>query len=218
MSQSEDHRGDRSGTESAPELDGSGQDRSGQDRSGLASAGQDSARQDTPELGADEPERGADLAAFWAVAKRHVVPGHIPEYFGSNPVDSLPPPTWTFGGTAEQADALLDLVLAGTKTATAGALWDYEAAGEQLPERGTLSIVQDGAGRPRALLVTQEVTVVAFEDVDAEHARLEGEGDRSLADWRRKHERFFTDFAEHDRGFAMDMPVVLERFAVLYQN
>jgi uncharacterized protein YhfF len=62
------------------------------------------------------------------------------------------------------------------------------------------------------------VTVVPFDQVDAGHARLEGEGDLSLAYWREVHERYFTDHATNDRGFAPEMPVVLERFRVVYQE
>ena len=48
----------------------------------------------------------------------------------------VPPAAWSFGATPEQADELLDLVLDGTKTATASALWDYDADDEPLPEAG----------------------------------------------------------------------------------
>ena len=106
--------------------------------------------------------------------------------------------------------------LAGAKTATASAEWDYEAEGEELPEVGTLGIVVDGSGTPRALLVTTRVRVVPFDEVDAAHAAAEGEGDLSLHYWREVHERFFTDHASHDRGFRPDMPVVLEDFEVLH--
>ncbi|HEX5862295.1 MAG TPA: ASCH domain-containing protein, partial [Nocardioides sp.] len=60
-----------------------------------------------------------------------------------------------------------------------------------------------------------DVEVVPFDEVDEDHARLEGEGDRSLAHWRAAHERFFRSTSS--RGFEPDMPVVLERFAVVYQ-
>jgi uncharacterized protein YhfF len=128
----------------------------------------------------------------------------------------LQPPAWSFGGTPEQADALLELVLAGTKTATASALWDYEHDEEALPEPGSLSIVLDGSGRPRALIAITAVAVEPFAAVDAEHAFLEGEGNRSLAYWREVHERFFTTYAAEGQTFADDMPVVLERFRVVY--
>ena len=57
---------------------------------------------------------------------------------------------------------------------------------------------------------------VPFDEVTAEHARAEGEDDRSLASWRAIHRRFFTENARHDRGFDERMPVVCERFRLVY--
>ena len=66
--------------------------------------------------------------------------------------------------------------------------------------------------------MTTQVEIVPFDEVSAEHAYLEGEGDRSQATWREVHERFFTEHALHGHGFRRDMPVVLQRFAVLYSH
>ncbi len=159
-----------------------------------------------------------EIDTFWTIARSQARLTDIPGYFGPNPLEVLTPPAWGFGATPEHADELLALVLDGIKTATASALWDYEAEGEELPQVGALSIVLDGAGHPRALIETTEVAVVPFDEVSAEHAYLEGEDDRSLAMWREVHERFFTEHAEHDRGFAEDMPIVLERFRLLYHR
>ncbi len=155
-----------------------------------------------------------ELDAFWAISREHAQLSGIPTYMGANPMKTLRPPAWSFGATPEQSDQLLGLVLDGTKTATSSARTDYADEGEPLPEPGMLSIVLDGAGRPRALVVTTEARVVPFDQVDADHARDEGEGDGSLEYWREAHERFFTEHAEG--GFTKDMPVVLERFRVLY--
>lgn len=159
----------------------------------------------------------ARIEAFWNLARFHARLNSVPSYFGPTTLEVVPPPAWSFGGDAEHADELLSLVLEGRKTATASALWDYEAEGEDLPQPGTLGIVLDGSGRPHALVETTEVRVVPFDEVDAEHAHDEGENDRTLASWREIHERFFSQWASHDRGFEPDMPVVLERFRVLYQ-
>lgn len=156
------------------------------------------------------------IDAFWERARQHAHLSGVSSYTGVNPLVVLRPPAWAFGATPEQADELLELVVAGTKTATASALWDHQADGEALPEEGTLGIVLDGSGRPRALVVTTRVRTVPFDEVDAAHARAEGEGDRTLEHWQRVHERFFTEHASHDRGFAPDMPVVLEGLRVLY--
>lgn len=170
----------------------------------------------------DEPQPGPDASpmvdAFWQVARVRARLDPTGYYTGERPLGALPPPAWAFGATPEQADALLALVLAGTKTATASALWDYEAEGEEPPSVGDLGIVTDGRGVPHALITTTAVEVVPFDEVGAEHAHLEGEGDRSLASWREAHRRFFTEHAAHGRGFSPDMPVVLERFAVLHRS
>ena len=158
----------------------------------------------------------ADLEAFWVDARVHANLTELGPALGEHPLAAVRPPAWSFGATPAHADDLLDLVLRGTKTATAGALWDYEAEGEQLPTPGQLSIVLDGRGRPRALIRTDAVEIRPFDQVDDEHAYAEGEGDRSLRYWRDVHRAFFERYATHDRGFSEDMPVVLERFSVLY--
>lgn len=157
-----------------------------------------------------------DIEAFWQRARTHADLALVDSYLGENPIALLRPPAWAFGATPEEADELLGLVLAGTKTATASALWDYEAEGEALPSEGMLGIVVDSSEVPRALVVTTRVRTVPFDEVDETHARAEGEGDRTLAHWRRVHEDFFTEHASHDRGFAPDMPVVLEEIKVLH--
>ncbi|AXT85980.1 ASCH domain-containing protein [Aeromicrobium sp. A1-2] len=157
-----------------------------------------------------------DIDLFWAAARHQTRTNPVPGYLGSYAGDAVAPPAWSFGGSPEQADELLGLVLDGTKTATASALWDYEHDDEPIPRVGDLSIVLDGADHPRGLLETTHVDVVPFDQVDAEHADLEGEGDRTLDYWRECHEQFFRTHASHTRGFSPTMPVVLERFRVLY--
>lgn len=157
-----------------------------------------------------------DIEAFWQRAQRHAEIASVSSYMGESPVALLRPPAWAFGATPEQADELVELVVAGAKTATSSALWDYEAEGEDLPTEGTLGIVVDGSGVPRALVVTTRVRTIPFDEVEEAHAHAEGEGDRTLEYWRRVHEDFFTEHASHDKGFARDMPVVLEELRVLH--
>nr|WP_228374238.1 ASCH domain-containing protein [Demequina phytophila] len=123
------------------------------------------------------------------------------------------PEAWCFGWTAGMADGLLELVLAGVKTGTASSLQDYEDEGETVPEAGSLSIVLDGRGQPRALIEAVRVEVVPFDQVTAEHAASEGEGDRTLAYWRTVHEDVWRRYSA--RGFSANMPVVCERFRLV---
>jgi len=125
--------------------------------------------------------------------------------------------TWCFGVGGDMADELVELVLHGAKRATTGALWSYEAEGEPIPVAGEYSVVTDGAGIPRAIIRTTTVDVVRFEDVGAEFAAAEGEGDLSLDYWRDGHWRYFTrELAQIDRQATPDMPVVCERFELVY--
>ena len=125
--------------------------------------------------------------------------------------------SWHFGSGAEMADELLELVLSGRKRATAGALWSYEHEGEGVPTVGDYSVITDGAGTARCIIRTTRVEVVPFDEVGAEFAAAEGEGDLSLDYWREGHWHYFTlELAEFGRAPEADMPVVCERFEVVY--
>ncbi|REJ06738.1 ASCH domain-containing protein [Microbacterium bovistercoris] len=128
------------------------------------------------------------------------------------------PEAWGFGATPEHADSLLELVLAGVKTGTASSLWDYEATGDPLPQEGDCSIILDGAGTPRAVIQTTSVRIVPFDQVGADHARAEGEGDRTLRAWREIHEQYWRENSENPRGYEPDMPVVCELFRLVHPS
>lgn len=153
------------------------------------------------------------VGTFWNLARFHAKLNTAPSYFGPTTLEVVPPPAWSFGSTPEQADELLALVLDGIKTATSSALAEYESENEPLPEANALGIVMDGSGHPRVLIETTDVSVVAFGEVDEEHARLEGEGDLSLSTWREIHEEFF---AIDGKPVDPSTQVVLERFRIVY--
>lgn len=171
---------------------------------------------DTAEAVGSAEAQDAAVAAYWDTARKRAGLTRLDVVVGQQALGTVQPPAWSFGADAREADELLELVLAGRKTATASAAEPYEVHGIEVPAPGDLSIILDGAGRPRALIVTTEVAIVAFRDVDADHAAAEGEGDLSLAHWRTVHERFFTDeLTRVGRGFSQDTAVVLERFRLL---
>lgn len=123
-----------------------------------------------------------------------------------------------WGDSPEMADELGALIAAGTKTATCSALWEWEAEGKAPPEPGTVTIVVDGSGEPLCIVETTEVTVRRYNEVDARFAREEGEGDLSLQYWRDAHRRFFTRLLPKiGREFSEEMPLVCERFRLIYK-
>lgn len=158
-----------------------------------------------------------EVLAFWEVARVRAGVMRVAAVTGPGVAGSLVPPSWSFGNDPDLADALLALVLDGTKTGTSTALAEFDLADEALPVKGDLSIVTDGAGRPGALIRTTRVETVPFDQVDAEFAAAEGEGDRSLASWRAEHEAHWRRVLPPlGAAFAPDMAVVTERFELLY--
>ncbi len=118
--------------------------------------------------------------------------------------------SFSFGDSPELADELLALVLSGRKTATCGALRDYGGA-EPVPVVGRRDIVLDGRGEPAAVIETVSIEMKRFDEVDADFAAMEGEGDLSYAYWRQAHEAYF----ERNGGFSPDMILVCERFRLV---
>jgi uncharacterized protein YhfF len=127
----------------------------------------------------------------------------------------LPPVAW-FGDNPEQADELAELVTRGRKRATAGLLWRW-ASEAAPPEAGDRQVIIDWQGEPRAVIEMTEVRIAQFDQVDAEFARDEGEGDLSLEHWRQVHWDFFARECKRlGREPHAAMPVVCMRFAVVH--
>lgn len=126
---------------------------------------------------------------------------------------------WQFGYGVDQGDRLVACVLDGPKRATTGALWAYEAEGEAIPVPGDHSVILDGHGVARCVIRTSRVDILPFDEVDAAFAYDEGEGDRSLEYWRDVHWTYFVrELAGLGREATRDMPVVCERFEVVYRS
>jgi uncharacterized protein YhfF len=122
-----------------------------------------------------------------------------------------------FDDNEPSADALAALVLSGQKRATAGLLWTNEVTGKPLPEVGVLSVVTDWLGTPLCVIETTHIEVVPFDRVSDSFAALEGEGDKTLRDWREAHWRFFSRECQRiGREPDLPMPVVCEQFRVVY--
>ena len=123
-----------------------------------------------------------------------------------------------WGDSPEMADELGVLIVDGTKTATCSSLWEWEDEGELPPETGAVTIVLDGRGEPIGIVETTEVTISKYNEVDADFARDEGEGDLSLRYWQEAHKNFFSrTLVEIGKEFSEDMPLVCERFRLIYK-
>lgn len=125
---------------------------------------------------------------------------------------------WSFGDNKHLADELLELVLIGKKTGTAGSVIGYEYFDEGIPEVGDLSIITNWEGIPKCVIETTKINITPFSEVTAEFAQTEGEGDLSLDYWREGHWNYFSREAKITGVKpSMSMPIVCENFKVLYQ-
>ena len=124
----------------------------------------------------------------------------------------------SWGEGAAMADELGGLIAKGTKTATCSALAEWEADGEALPQVGDLTMVLSGSGEPLCIIEVTEVRFRRFKEVDADFAREEGEGDRSLDHWREVHRHFFSrSLARIGLNFEEDVMLVCERFRLVHR-
>ena len=122
--------------------------------------------------------------------------------------------SWAFGGNP---DKLADLVVRGIKTATCSAYAFYEEEDERIPEVGDYSVILDSKDNAVCIIKTTKVYICPFDEVTANHAYKEGEGDRSLKYWRKVHEEFFSqDLKSINREFDEKMKVVCEEFELVY--
>jgi uncharacterized protein YhfF len=141
-------------------------------------------------------------------------------YLDSLPPDLEHPPkvasVFNFGDSREMADELSTLVRQGIKTATCSVFFGYDIDQKSLPRKGELSVVLDGSGKPVLIIQTIEAFVVPFNEVSEQFAFDEGEGDRSLAYWRKAHENYFRRNDLKDRVFDERVLVVCERFRVVH--
>jgi len=124
---------------------------------------------------------------------------------------------WHFGNSAQMADELVELVLKEQKTATSSLPWEYDDKPEQAPTVGTYSVVTNFAGEPRCIVRTTDVRILPYNEVDAEFAFAEGEGDQSLAYWRGVHWDYFnTQCLEDGRVPDETMLITCERFELVF--
>jgi len=115
-----------------------------------------------------------------------------------------------YGDSEDLCERLVALICAGKKTATCGALREYEALGEPIPEVGQYEIVLHWDETPAAAVRMTEVTLQPYSFVTESFAMAEGEDD-SFASWDVGHRAFFA----RTGGWSPDMMLVCQRFELV---
>ena len=124
-----------------------------------------------------------------------------------------------FGDNERLANDLAELVLVGTKRATANLVWSFEAAKQRVRVPGDLRIVTDWNGKPMCAIETTKVEIVPFGEVTDEFAAIEGEGDGTLKYWVWGHTNYFKrECTRLNQDFSKDMLVACEQFKVVFPS
>jgi len=111
----------------------------------------------------------------------------------------------SIGSAPEHADEGVTLILNGVKTLTSSAFWNYPDG--KIPFVGALSVLVDGARRPRGIVETTRVEIMPFQAINEDMAQDYGEGERTADWWRRvMGELYQTSATRHGAAFTDDTP------------
>ncbi|MEO7387540.1 MAG: ASCH domain-containing protein [Gammaproteobacteria bacterium] len=124
-------------------------------------------------------------------------------------------PTRRVGRTPELCERLTRFIIAREKTGVFSQPEDFP--GGRLPRVGEHAVLMDYSDEPRCLIRYDECTVLPFVAVGPEHVEVETAALRSVAAWRKLHRDYWEPvLAARGEAFADDMPIVFQRFTVLY--
>jgi len=127
--------------------------------------------------------------------------------------------SYYFCSDEDSANHLASLVVQGEKRATASLLWSYESDNDPLPEVGQLSVITNWKGEPQCIVEVTEIEIKPYNEVTAEFAFIEGEGDKSLEYWRKVHWEFFSmECEEIGKQPTEEMLIILEQFTVVWKG
>lgn len=127
------------------------------------------------------------------------------------------PPAFYFCDNKKDADECALLVQKGIKQATTTSLWWFEKNEEPLPRVGNLYMVTDWEGFAKAIIEVTKVKKVRFNEITSEYAAVEGEGDGSLAYWKKVHKAYYErEMAPYSEKFEPSQELICEYFKKVY--
>ncbi|MCB0802736.1 MAG: ASCH domain-containing protein [Bacteroidetes bacterium] len=118
----------------------------------------------------------------------------------------------------KEAKLCAKLVQEGIKQATSTSLWWFDKHEESLPEVGNIYVITDWYGIAKAIVETTKVEQIPFNQVDENYAMIEGEGDKTLADWKKTHWEYYTrEMEPFGEEPSEDMLIVCEQFKTIWK-
>jgi len=128
------------------------------------------------------------------------------------------PDSFYFCDNEKDANECAELVLKGIKRATATSLWWFNKTHTPLPKVGSHHIITDWAGNAKAIIEIKKVTLTPYNKITPEFVEIEGEGDKSLAYWKKVHKDYYIrEMESFHESFNEDMMIVCEYFETIYK-
>ena len=145
------------------------------------------------------------LEAFWAEAKKE-----HPDIAATYEVRCI--------GVDEPSTAIvLELIKQGDKTGTFSLPWILEDQEQACSQKGDYIIYSAYDGSPALLVRVTEIERTAFGEINERHTAIDGSPVRDLSVWIPLHTKYWNKkLAPFGRVVSSDMPVIVEKFEMLY--
>ncbi len=119
----------------------------------------------------------------------------------------------------QEANRQLKLILTGKKRAFSHSLLGLQYRNQKLPKIGDFTIITDNQGNAKCLLRTVAVRLKPYFSIRESYAKIEGEGDQSLAYWKQYHwEKIEEDLKQFNRVPRESMIMVCEYFDKVFER
>ncbi len=129
------------------------------------------------------------------------------------------PKTIHFCDNEKDANECANLVKSGIKKATTDSLIGIQKREEKLPKIGDFTVITNWEGEAQCIVETTKVTLKPFFSVDDAYASKEGEGDKSLAYWRKVHWDYYSrELKNYNKKPSESMIVVCQEFNVVFKR
>jgi|TARA_R110000868_G_scaffold67413_10_gene200164 uncharacterized protein YhfF len=127
------------------------------------------------------------------------------------------PKTIHFCDNEHDANECVNLVVNGIKKATSSSLLGLQLRNEPLPKIGDFMVITDWSGKAKCIVKTTAVKLKPYFSIDEEYAKKEGEGDKSLAYWKKTHWDYYQrELSEFNREPRESMIIVCQEFEKVY--
>ncbi|MBT8301129.1 MAG: ASCH domain-containing protein [Maribacter sp.] len=129
------------------------------------------------------------------------------------------PKTVHFCDNEKDANECAKLIKKGIKRTTSHSLLGLQYRKEPLPKVGDFTVVTNWEGKAQCIVRTTAVKFKPFFSIDAEYAKLEGEGDKSLDYWKKTHWEYYErELAPFNRVPRESMIIVCEEFEKVFDR